>query len=270
MIREKELGPEHADTVRVLNAFGTVLQALGRHQEADRLLTRALAASEKALGPDHPDVADILHNLANVYASSEDIRRVEQSLPLLERAASIRARALGPDHPRVAEAINRMATLDLYLAERAGAWQMPDLLAGVRPTPASLARPSRSRGEYLARAQRESQQALAIREKAFGPDHPAVASGLAGLAAVLVARGQYAQAEPLLKRAVAISEKTAGPDHPATAAILDDYADALSNARKDSASLAQAKAMKIRARAVLDAQVRRAAADAPPTIPAVR
>ncbi|HEY2159139.1 MAG TPA: tetratricopeptide repeat protein, partial [Isosphaeraceae bacterium] len=52
MIREKELGPEHADTVRALNALGTVFQALGRHEEAERLLTRALAASEKALGPD--------------------------------------------------------------------------------------------------------------------------------------------------------------------------------------------------------------------------
>jgi tetratricopeptide (TPR) repeat protein len=264
MIREKELGPDHPDTVRVLNALGTVSQAIGRPEEAEALLRRALNASEKALGPDHPDVADILHNLANVYASSDDVRRVEQSLTLLERAATIRAKALGPDHPRVAEAINRMAAIDLVLAERAGAWQMPDLLAGVRRTPASLARPRLSREEYLAHSERGFKQAMAIREKALGPDHPAVAASLASLAAVYTARGHYAQAEPLLKRALAISEKTLGPNHPATANILDDYADALGNARKDSASLAEAKAMKIRARAILDAQVRRASADAPP------
>jgi tetratricopeptide (TPR) repeat protein len=263
MIREKELGPDHADTVRVLNGLGTVSLALGRPEEAEALLRRALTASEKALGPDHPDVADILHNLANVYASSDDVRRVEQSLPLLERAATVRAKALWPDHPRVAEAINRMAAVDLFLAERAGAWQMPDLLAGVRRTPASLARPKLSREEYLAHSERGFKQALAIREKALGPDHPAVASALASLAAVYTARTHYAQAEPLLKRALAISEKTLGPNHPATANILDDYADALSNARKDSASLAEAKAMKIRARAILDGQVRRASADAP-------
>ncbi len=270
MIREKELGPDHPDTVRSLNALGTIYQALERHEEAQALLRRALAASEKALGPDHPDVADILHNLANVYASSDDVRQVEQSLALLDRAATIRAKALGPEHPRVAEAIKRMAAIDLFLAQRAGAWQMPDLLAGVRPTPASLARPKLSRDEYLARAERESRQVLAIREKALGPDHPAVASGLAGLAAVYVARGQYAQAEPLLKRALAISEKVPGPNHPATANILDDYAEALGNARKDSTSLAEAKAMKIRARAIRDAQVQRASADAPPTIAPAR
>jgi hypothetical protein len=97
-----------------------------------------------------------------------------------------------------------------------------------------------------------------------------VASGLASLAAVYTARGHYAQAEPLLKRALAISEKTPGPNHPATASILDAYADALTNARRDSVSLAEAKAMKARARAILDAQVRRASADGPPTIAPAR
>ncbi len=265
MIREKELGPDHADTVRVLNNLGLASLSLGRSAEAETLIRRALAANEKALGPDHPDVADILYNLAMVYGySGDDIRRVEQSFPLLERAATIRVKALGPDHPRVAEIYNRMVVLDLFLAKRAGAWQMPDLLAGVRPTPASLARPNLSREEYLARAERECRQALAILEKAFGPDQLVVTAGLVGLAAVYTERGHYAQAEPLLKRALALFEKTRGPNHPETAHILDKYADALTNARKDSASLAEAKAMKTRARAILDGQVRRASGDAPP------
>ena len=170
----------------------------------------------------------------------------------------------------MAEAINRMATIDLYLAERAAPGRCPTSWpgsGGLRR--AWRGRASRATSTSPAPSTNPS-RLLAIREKAFGPDHPAVASGLAGLAAVHVARGQYAQAEPLLKRALAISEKTLGPDHPATASILDDYADALSNARKDAASLAQAKAMKIRARAILDAQVQRASADAPPTIAPVR
>ena len=78
----------------------------------------------------------------------------------------------------------------------------------------------------------------------------------------------YAQAEALLKRSLAISEKAYGPDHPATATALDRYADVLVNARPDSASQAEARALKTRARAILDAQVRRASAEpAPAAIP---
>ena len=66
------------------------------------------------------------------------------------------------------------------------------------------------------------ESALAIREKALGPDHPDVADTLQSLGVVADSKGNYDQAEQLYKRALAIKEKALGPDHP-------DVADALQN-----------------------------------------
>jgi tetratricopeptide (TPR) repeat protein len=65
---------------------------------------------------------------------------------------------------------------------------------------------------------------LAIREKTFGPDHPAVAQSLNNLSTLYKNQGRYAQAEQLCKRELAILEKVLGPDHPAVAQSLNNLA----------------------------------------------
>jgi tetratricopeptide (TPR) repeat protein len=65
-------------------------------------------------------------------------------------------------------------------------------------------------------------RALAISERALGPDDPDVATSLNNLAALYRAQGRYADAEPLYKRALAIDEKALGPDHPNTKTIRDN------------------------------------------------
>jgi len=67
-------------------------------------------------------------------------------------------------------------------------------------------------------------RALAIREKAFGPVHPDVATSLNNLAGLRKAQGKYADAETLYERALAIREKALAPDHPHVAASLNDLA----------------------------------------------
>jgi tetratricopeptide (TPR) repeat protein len=70
-----------------------------------------------------------------------------------------------------------------------------------------------------------AQQALAIYEKALGPDHPDVPTALTNLAALHYQQGRYVEAEPLLKRALAIREKALGPDHPDVATALNNLAE---------------------------------------------
>ena len=67
-------------------------------------------------------------------------------------------------------------------------------------------------------------RALAIREKALGPDHPDVAKSLNNLAGLYREQGRYADAEPLFKRSLAIYEKALGPDHPDVATSLNNLA----------------------------------------------
>ena len=78
------------------------------------------------------------------------------------------------------------------------------------------------------------ERALAIREKALGPEHPHTAMSLNNLANLLQARGDLAGARPLYERALAIREKALGPEHPHTATSLGNLANLL-QARGDLA-----------------------------------
>jgi tetratricopeptide (TPR) repeat protein len=66
--------------------------------------------------------------------------------------------------------------------------------------------------------------ALAIREKVFGPEHPETSTSLNNLAALLRDQGDYAAARPLFERALAISEKALGTEHPETSTHLNNLA----------------------------------------------
>ena len=78
-------------------------------------------------------------------------------------------------------------------------------------------------GDY-ARALPLNERALAIWEKALGPQHPNTAASLSNLANVYLSMGDYAKALPLNERALAICEKALGPEHPDTASSLKNLA----------------------------------------------
>ncbi len=69
-----------------------------------------------------------------------------------------------------------------------------------------------------------AKEVLSIREKAFGPEHPDVASSLNYLALLYYYLGDYAKAEPLFKRSLHIYEKNLGPEDPNVANILNNLA----------------------------------------------
>jgi tetratricopeptide (TPR) repeat protein len=68
------------------------------------------------------------------------------------------------------------------------------------------------------------QRSLAIYERALGPDHPQVATGLNSLAGLYQDQGDYARALPLYERSLAIYERALGPDHPQVATSLNGLA----------------------------------------------
>ena len=53
-IREKALGPKHADLATSLNDLAELYRAQGHYADAELLFKRALAIWEMALGPNHP------------------------------------------------------------------------------------------------------------------------------------------------------------------------------------------------------------------------
>lgn len=78
-------------------------------------------------------------------------------------------------------------------------------------------------GRYI-QAIEPAEEALAIFEKIYGPDHPLVSTGLSNLAQIYAGAGKYDQSEAMLKRALEIDEKAFGPDHPETASALSNLA----------------------------------------------
>ena len=64
------------------------------------------------------------------------------------------------------------------------------------------------------------ERALAIQEKALGPEHPDLAESIDNLAMLYNAQREYAKAESLCGRALAIREKALGPEHPDVATSL--------------------------------------------------
>ncbi|HLA26546.1 MAG TPA: tetratricopeptide repeat protein [Syntrophales bacterium] len=69
-----------------------------------------------------------------------------------------------------------------------------------------------------------AEKALAIYEKALGPDHLYTAIVLHNMATLYISLGAYDKAEPLYQRSLAIREKALGPDHPDTASSLNNLA----------------------------------------------
>jgi TolB-like protein/class 3 adenylate cyclase/Tfp pilus assembly protein PilF len=88
--------------------------------------------------------------------------------------------------------------------------------------------------------------ALAIRERALGPEHPDTAMSLNDLADLLRDQGDFTGARPLHERALAIREKALGPDHPDTATSLNNLAILL----KAQGDFAQARPLYERALAI--------------------
>lgn len=242
-ILDKMLGSNHPDTATTLSNLGRVLDnqgklgadvqsqatdasgenaqqlaaraealaAKGQYQEAETVHHRVLGIHERALGTEHPTTATSLSNLGNVlylqgkFADAERVHR---------RALAIREKVLGPGHPDTATSLNNLANV---LMEQGKDEQMS--LAEQR---------SRALAGQVVRSGTEIEnlyhRALSIQEASLGPNHPALATTLNNLSALLDQRGNYTESEPLQRRALDVLQKSLGPLHPDTASTLTTLA----------------------------------------------
>jgi serine/threonine-protein kinase len=202
--------------------LGSVLWQLGRYDQAQDLLEKALVVRERRHGGQSALVADTLEALGNVRAEKGDYA---EARALLERTLAIREVANGPRHPRTGSALNDLAMTLRDLGEDATA--LPYLERGLSileealgPEAADVARLRNNLGLlYDALGQPDKaiaayRLALAGKEKALGPEHPSTALTLNNLAASLAETGSAKEAEPMARRALAIYVKSVGPDHP--------------------------------------------------------
>ena len=109
------IGPDHLEMAADRGALAAILDARGRHREAQQTLRHVLWVLEIVLGPDHYEVAATLDRLA---ASVQHTGDYAQAASLHERSLVIKRRILGPGHVDVAETSARLAACRAEVASR--------------------------------------------------------------------------------------------------------------------------------------------------------
>lgn len=158
--------PRHA-SAEPLRAFGAALAALGRFEEARRILDEALGLDRRRHGSEATETARSLSQVGNLYLRWG---RPEDALPPLQHAAAIDQRRLGPAHPFIADDLH-----DLGLAYDA------------------LNRPERARRLFLA--------ALAVLKRGSGRGTPRAAYAELALSRVERRLGHVAAADAAFRDA---------------------------------------------------------------------
>jgi eukaryotic-like serine/threonine-protein kinase len=113
---------------------------------------------------------------------------------------------------------------------------------------ANLAAVQRAAGSYR-EAKTLNEEALVLRERALGSEHPDVATSLNNLGLVLAILGRLEEAKAMHERALGVRERALGPDHPHVASSLDN----LAAVHRSAGQYEQAKALNQRARTIWEA-----------------
>jgi len=178
-LSEDCFGFNNSNTATVVFNLGSLAGQMGDVADAEQLLERAITAWS-ARGTFDPFVAKGLDALAEVFESSGRLPRARE---LLERALEIRQRVRA-DHPDVGWTLTNLARVVASQGDLPGALRhlarATDILkrSGTSVEPDHLARTVTQRGEIQARlghyalARADFAEALALRERVFGREHP--------------------------------------------------------------------------------------------------
>ncbi len=243
---------------RLMLTIGVTHRRLAMYDEAEGLLSEALAIREAELAPDHLDVAEVLGPLGITYAQTN---RYEQAETAFQRAADIKVAQLAAADPDLAASLNHLAILFGFQGRYDEAAAMHKRTLEIRraafgpddPSVAqsldNLAQILHNQGLYE-EAIALSREALEIRERTLHPDHLSLAENLNNLASLITDLNRPEEAEPLILRALAIQEKVLEPDHPRLAAIYNQLGHAYRRMQRfDEAEEAYRRALEIRQKA---------------------
>ena len=156
--------------------LSTVLQALGRWDDAERHLRLSLELVTKALGPESPDTLVVNHNLGAFLVRRG---RLDEGAAILESNLAQREKILGMDHPDT-------------LASRQNVVQL------------------RAAQGRLEEAETLGRSVLEDRRRVRGPDHPATLATMQSLAEILAQRAKLAEALAMAEECLRLREARGG------------------------------------------------------------
>jgi serine/threonine protein kinase/tetratricopeptide (TPR) repeat protein len=186
----RQLGPDHADTLRSVIAVANSYYYIGRQADALKLYEETLAVQKAKLGPDHTDTLTSMHNLADKYFY---IGRQADARELFEETLALRRIKLGQDHPDTLTTMHNLAMC--YGA---------------------VGRRNDSRKLF--------EEALAARRVKLGPDHPDTLTTMQCLAHVYAGSNRRADSVTLFEETLALRRAKLGPGHHDTLNTMRDLA----------------------------------------------
>jgi len=181
-------GPEHPDTLLIVNNLGLLMRDKGNYDESELLCRRASEGREKSLGLEHPDTLGSINNLGYVLMDKGHYDEAER---LFYCALDGYIKSLGTEHPDTLEVYNNLGVLLKHKGDYDGA-------------------------EVFCR------RALDGKEKSLGLEHPDTLGSITNLGNLLSAKGDYDEAEDLLRYALGGYTKAFGPQHPHTLLVVSN------------------------------------------------
>jgi eukaryotic-like serine/threonine-protein kinase len=175
-------GPEHQETVVLLEAHAATLMHLGRFTEAKSAFSRILETRRKEKGPEEPETLAAMNNLAGALWKSGDLDGAEKSYRTVLDA---RRRLLPPNHE---ETLVTTSELGCFLMVTRGA-------------------------EALDEAEELLRCAFSGRRSVLGITRTVTLQSMNNLAALLERRNRIAEAEKIYRSAIAEQSAILPPDH---------------------------------------------------------
>jgi tetratricopeptide (TPR) repeat protein len=213
--------PDDEARIAAQHRLGNCLRALGRLDEAGRLLEGVIRARRENLGDQHPETTETLVDLA---ALRREEGRLDRSEEILVGVVSVRTDALGADHPDTLEALTSLALTRRQLGLHARAEEdYLEALAGFRGAqgeshPNTLKTMNNLAVLYSKQGRAtESDELLqevvdrTVRE--FGPSDPRAFSAMNNLALGKIERGEFVDAESVLLGLLERQRKILGDGH---------------------------------------------------------
>jgi tetratricopeptide (TPR) repeat protein/tRNA A-37 threonylcarbamoyl transferase component Bud32 len=231
----EHLGPEHIETLKLMDDLGNSYNALGRYPDAARTHESSLVVLTTKYGPDHPETLATMSNLGTTYIN---LGRYPQALEILQEVLARRTAKLGPDDPRVVASMNKLVVAYVHNDRHQEALELCEKSverhkAVFGPTNVetlwamnNLANCYHAAKRY-ADAAKLREETLRLLKAELPPDHPQLFWGMHNLANSYGKLGRLADALELHRETLALRETKLGPNHPDTLRSLWAIADNL-------------------------------------------
>jgi Tfp pilus assembly protein PilF len=228
--QEHELGLDHPELIRNLDAVAEISHALSRYDEAESFYRRVLRLKRQLPGHSKEDLLRSLHRLAVLY-------RIQEKFDLAEDvyldALTLAETLYGPDHNEVATRLNFLA--GLYNARGDYAKSEKCILRSLKIYQTNLGTESYATGlcllglSVICVHENKHGEAQTYFAKANDILHSDLNLGLSGrlisLAMVYFRQERYVEAEVLLRHALVLDEESLWSYHPLVPASLQILGD---------------------------------------------